>query len=502
MGEIREKVEEGRRLRRELEAQILPVATSLDGRVFRFEAALGLDLQPGGYVTLEVDGRDVLGQIVEVRVVRREGPQVDGAVTEMNTAFRATISVSYAEGGGLVLEDAPPFHDASLQPAAPDRLGRYLATARPGRAVLPVGDALMAPGATIEFDAGGFGRHTFLCGQSGCGKSYALGAVLERLLLETDLRIVVLDPNSDFARMGRVRGGVTGRAAARWRAVAKGIRVRSAHARGTDRLRLRFFDLPPRLQAAVAGLDPLGDRDEYGALLDLVEREAQGLPLEELLGFSTDESDALRRLGQRVRNIGLSEWDVWSRRREDSGLLGDLTERDWRCLVVDLGSIPRVAERELVAATVLTRLWEDRTAREPLLIVVDEAHNVCPQHPATPLTAIATEMAINIAAEGRKYGLYTLVATQRPQKVHENVLSQCDNLMLMRMTSAADLERIAEIFSFVPSNLTGRASVLRPGEMLAAGRITSHPVFLRVGARVSDEGGADVPADWAAPRAG
>jgi DNA helicase HerA-like ATPase len=31
-----------------------------------------------------------------------------------------------------------------------------------------------------------------------------------------------------------------------------------------------------------------------------------------------------------------------------------------------------------------------------------------------------------------------LVATQRPQKVHENVISQCDNLILMRLNSAAD----------------------------------------------------------------
>ena len=74
-----------------------------------------------------------------------------------------------------------------------------------------------------------------------------------------------------------------------------------------------------------------------------------------------------------------------------------------------------------------------------MLIVVDEAHNVCPARPEDPLTAIATEHAVRIAGEGRKFGLYLLVSTQRPQKVHENVLSQCDNLLLMRMNSLADL---------------------------------------------------------------
>ena len=68
-----------------------------------------------------------------------------------------------------------------------------------------------------------------------------------------------------------------------------------------------------------------------------------------------------------------------------------------------------------------------------MLVVIDEAHNVCPQEPADALTALATEHAISIAAEGRKFGIYLLVATQRPQKVHENVLSQSDNLILMRI---------------------------------------------------------------------
>ena len=43
----------------------------------------------------------------------------------------------------------------------------------------------LAAGVTLALDAGGFGRHTFLCGQSGSGKTYSLGVILEQLLLET-----------------------------------------------------------------------------------------------------------------------------------------------------------------------------------------------------------------------------------------------------------------------------------------------------------------------------
>ena len=43
-------------------------------------------------------------------------------------------------------------------------------------------------------DGSRFNRHTFWCGQSGSGKTYALGVVLEQLLLRTELPIAVLDP--------------------------------------------------------------------------------------------------------------------------------------------------------------------------------------------------------------------------------------------------------------------------------------------------------------------
>ena len=54
--------------------------------------------------------------------------------------------------------------------------------------------------------------------------------------------------------------------------------------------------------------------------------------------------------------------------------------------------------------------------------------------PADQLVAVAAEHVVRIAAEGRKFGLYLLVSTQRPQKIPENVLSQADNLELLRLT--------------------------------------------------------------------
>ena len=132
-----------------------------------------------------------------------------------------------------------------------------------------------------------------------------------------------------------------------------------------------------------------------------------------------------------------------------------------------------------------------------MLIVIDEAHNVCPADPGDLLAARTAKLAIRIAAEGRKFGLYLLVSTQRPQKIAENVLSQADNLVLMRLNSLADAAFTQTAFSFVPPSLIDRAVTFHQGEALIAGKISPQPALLRFGTRITEEGGADVPATWA-----
>ncbi|MGH3270692.1 MAG: helicase HerA domain-containing protein, partial [Trebonia sp.] len=58
-------------------------------------------------------------------------------------------------------------------------------------AQLILGELALAAGVPCVADAAGFNRHTFLCGQSGSGKTYSLGVILERLLTETDLENVL-----------------------------------------------------------------------------------------------------------------------------------------------------------------------------------------------------------------------------------------------------------------------------------------------------------------------
>ena len=129
----------------------------------------------------------------------------------------------------------------------------------------------------------------------------------------------------------------------------------------------------------------------------------------------------------------------------------------------------------------------------PLLIVVDEAHNLCPPDPETPLGVAVRDRLIQIAAEGRKYGLWLLLSTQRPSKVHPGIVSQCDNLTLMRMNSRDDLDQLASVFGFVPRGLLAQAARFRQGEALLAGGFVPMPSIVQMRTRVTPQGGTDVP---------
>ena len=474
MSDLRASLEEYRGIREALEAAVRPLATSVDGRRFNFQVSLhGLELEPGGYVAIEGHAATRLGQLLSLEL-RHQDTTVPG---------HGQVRLRAGGGDGVVLHgDQRPFHDASVRPATADEVGTWLEGTRPDRAQLDVGELALAHGVPFQLDAGGFGRHTFLCGQSGSGKTYSLGVLLERLLMKTNLRVVVLDPNSDYVRLGEPRVDHE-----RYRDAAATVQVRSGPG-SAQPIRVRFRDLSPAHQAGLLRLDPLGDRVEYGELLGLLEDDS--IRSVEDLAQSPAEDLKLR-----ARNLGIDRFGIWPGPEGESLLDELVSPAGPRCLVVDLGSLGTREEQTLTAGAVLERLWRERARREPVAIVIDEAQNVCPAEPADSLTALATEDAIRIAGEGRKFGLYLIVVTQRPQKIHENVLSQCDNLVLMRMNSVADLAHVAGVFSFVPPGLVDRATVFRQGEALVAGKIASHPALVRFGSRISYEGGADV-AGW------
>jgi uncharacterized protein len=351
---------------------------------------------------------------------------------------------------------------------------------------LPIGTLLESPeSAPAHLIAPKLNRHTFWCGQSGSGKTYALGVLLEQVLVNTRLPLVVLDPNSDFVRLGELREDAPDDVAATLR--ERDIRVFRP---GDGAFHVKLLGMPLRSRAAILGIDPVADSELYNEMLH-VESEFAQIGQRRLIEYlRSHDSEVRHRLALRLENLGMADWDLWAWGKRS---ITDDIDEDPDATIVDLGGFDTQGEFRAAALAVLDHLWTHREERRPRLIVIDEAHNLCSPDPVDPVHALLTERIVQIAAEGRKFGLWLLLSTQRPSKVHPNALSQCDNLALMRMSSIRDLDELAGVFGYAPESLLQRSPAFTQGQALFAGGFIDQPSLVQMGARLTHEGGIDVP---------
>jgi hypothetical protein len=461
-----------------------------DGR-FSFTAPLGQAPTVGTPVVVtRPDGRELLGQVG--RTVLAEGPSVMTAdVGDVQLLGDGDLVASL----GDVDSRTEPFAAGRVATAPAPILRGWLESRLGNSARLDLGTARPGALGPVQLAAAGFTRHTFLCGQSGSGKTYTLGLLIEQLFLRTDLKVVVFDPNSDYVHATQIDSdGLSGEEQRRADALPDTVRVFRHH--GVHRLRVRYGRLPLDQQALALELDPIEDAELY----DSLRRVVQGMPdteysLHDLRGRLDPLEEPARKLALRIDNLAAADWSVWA--GKDDVPLVDQLPAGWRGAILDLGELPNPRERSAIVASILSALWEWRHRREPVLIVIDEAHNVCPAVPADRAQALAIEHMIRIAAEGRKYGLYLFLSTQRPDRLHPEVLAQCENLVLMKVNAAATIDLLAQTFSHVPRRMIELAPTFTMGQGLVAGRISPLPMLFSSGRRRSPQGGADVPATWA-----
>jgi DNA helicase HerA-like ATPase len=500
-------------IRRRL-SEALPVASlafSVDGRVAHISGPLDMGHNVGDLVVAEpADGPPLIMQIEMLDITERTPLEIDLERLDLGghvaTTAKARPIMRAVEGAAQILGSltgsgrfAPgspaPFDESLLRAATSEEAGamRHVMTGTGGPSI---GTALDGTDLPIELKPKGFTRHTFLVGQSGSGKTYTTGVLLESLRLSTRLPIIVLDPNSDHVHLGRL--GIDPSEvpeSAPYADIPEPVVVASARGHDGDvDLVAHLSDIPFTVFAAFLGLDAIADLEEFGALRRAMTSLESPFSVPDVVEHVRREGEVGSRLAARIDNTGVASWDLWCRPGEDSITSFRLRDHDY--VVVDLGSLGRPLERTLVSTSVLGGFWLDRADRQPRLFVIDEAHNVFPANPTTPLERATADFGTLIAGEGRKFGLHLLVATQRPSKVHEQVIAQCDNLILLRMNSRLDVDELVDTFSHVAAGLIRRSPSLSLGQVLYAGPISPVPAFAQTRRRWTPEGGADLPTDW------
>ncbi|WP_137042614.1 ATP-binding protein [Pseudolabrys sp. FHR47] len=121
-------------------------------------------------------------------------------------------------------------------------------------------------------------------------------------------------------------------------------------------------------------------------------------------------------------------------------------------------------------------LWSDGVA--PLLFVCEEAHRYAPADKKIGFGP--TKRALSrIAKEGRKYGVFLGLVTQRPAEIDTTIISQCSTLFVMRLASEGDQKLIRSAVSDAAASLLDFIPSLGTREVFAFGAGVALPTRMR-----------------------
>jgi len=372
---------------------------------------------------------------------------------------------------------------------------------------IPVGSLITREEVPVHIDPNGFRKHVAVIAQTGAGKSYLVGLILEKLL-PLGATIIVLDPNSDYVMMKLTPEGEP---TENYEDITiyrppgiKGRRYSDEEIGGVETYTVDFSNLNEDEICEVAGISSrwVHIRSIISDALKAMEGTYGPKQLVDRLNqIALSEEDRIRReAASRAANYikRLQKYSVWGSRNIP---LDDLIKPK-HMSVLDLAGLQRHVSQYIVQKT-LEDVWSLAVTGGlpyPIFLVLEEAHNFAPGSQVAQDSACLSVIE-KIAAEGRKFGIFLLVVTQRPGKISSNVLSQCNSQIIMRLTNPDDMSAVRRSSEGLSEDLFNDLPSLNKGEAIIVGELTKIPTMIKVSGRTSGEGGSDIDLDDALRRA-
>jgi DNA helicase HerA-like ATPase len=367
----------------------------------------------------------------------------------------------------------------------------------PGAKAIKVGQLLQDATISVGVDVDELlSNHFAVLGTTGVGKSSAVALILQKILeTKPNLRILLLDVHNEYGRCFGERAFVVNPGNMRlpfWlfnfeeiidvffagrpgleeeiEVLSEVIPIAKAaytQYRGADRLVAKRFD-PKTIGYTV-------DTPVPYRLADLIGQ------IDERMGKLENRSSRLmyHKLITRIETV--SNDPRYAFMFENANVGGDtMSEAISQLFRVPIDGKPMTimqlagfpAEVTDAVVSVLCRmafdfgLWSDGAS--PMLFVCEEAHRYAAADRTTGFGP--TRRAISrLAKEGRKYGVYLGLVTQRPAELDPTIISQCSTLFAMRMSNDRDQVLLRSAVSDSAVNLFAFLPALGTREALAFG---------------------------------
>ncbi len=143
----------------------------------------------------------------------------------------------------------------------------------------------------------------------------------------------------------------------------------------------------------------------------------------------------------------------------------------------------------LVAKTVYDEKKKSR-GNESLNIIIDEAHNILSNESFRETEAWKDhrlETFEEIIKEGRKFGTFLTISSQRPNDISHTITSQAHNYFIHRLVNERDLHSISRAVSYIDSITEESIPTLPTGVCIFSGVSTQIPLKLRINELSKDE---------------
>jgi hypothetical protein len=143
----------------------------------------------------------------------------------------------------------------------------------------------------------------------------------------------------------------------------------------------------------------------------------------------------------------------------------------------------------LICKQIYDKKKQVRNDKKYLNIIIDEAHNILSyssQRESETWKDYRLETFEEIIKEGRKFGVFLTIASQRPSDISSTIISQLHNYFLHRLINNKDIEAVERTVSYLDQVSFESLSILPTGTCILAGLSAQVPIIIEMD-KIEDE---------------
>lgn len=118
-----------------------------------------------------------------------------------------------------------------------------------------------------------------------------------------------------------------------------------------------------------------------------------------------------------------------------------------------------------------------------LNIIIDEAHNILSyqsNRESETWKDYRLEVFEEIIKEGRKFGVFLTIASQRPSDISSTIVSQLHNYFIHRLVNDEDIDKVGKTISFLDRVSQESLPILSTGVCVIAGQMVEMPIVVQI----------------------